>query len=34
VGTGTLSFSDANHATWTFSINGVTGSKAMTRLQY
>src|SRR5260370_34143595 len=34
VGTGMLAFSDANHGTWSYSINGVTGSKAITRLPY
>ncbi len=34
VGTGTLSFSDANHGTWTYSINGTTGTKSITRLPY
>jgi hypothetical protein len=33
-GTGSLTFSDANHGTWSYSINGVSGSKAITRLQY
>jgi len=31
VGTATLSFSDANNATFQYTVNGVTGSKAITR---
>jgi lysyl endopeptidase len=31
VGTGTLSFSDANNATFAYSINGISGTKAITR---
>jgi hypothetical protein len=31
VGTGTLTFSDANHGTWSFSVNGITGTKAIER---
>jgi hypothetical protein len=31
VGTGTLTFSDANTGTFAFSINGVTGTKAISR---
>jgi hypothetical protein len=34
VGTGTLTFSDASNGTWTFNINGSSGSKAITRLPY
>ncbi len=34
VGTGMFTFSDASHGTWTYSINGVTGNKAITRLPY
>jgi hypothetical protein len=31
VGTGTLSFSDSGHGTWTFSVNGTTVTKSITR---
>jgi len=31
VGSGTLTFSDANNGTFAFLINGVTGSKSITR---
>ena len=31
VGTGTLSFTSANAGTWTYSINGVTGTKSLSR---
>jgi cytochrome c553 len=31
VGTGTLSFSDANNGTWTFSVNGQAVTKSITR---
>jgi hypothetical protein len=34
VGTGTLTFSDGFNGTWSFSINGTTGTKAITRLPY
>ena len=34
VGTGTLTFSDGYNGTWTYSINGTAGSKAITRLVY
>jgi lysyl endopeptidase len=34
VGTGTLTFSDANNGTWTFTVNGISGSKAITRLPF
>ena len=34
VGTATLTFSDANNATWAWSINGVSGTKAITRQPY
>ena len=31
VGTGTLTFSDANNGTWTYIVNGASGTKAITR---
>lgn len=31
VGTGTLNFTDANNGTWTYSVNGVSGTKVITR---
>jgi lysyl endopeptidase len=31
VGTGTLSFGDANNGTWSYSVGGVSGSKAISR---
>ena len=31
VGTGTLSFTDTNHGTWAYSVNGVSGSKSISR---
>jgi hypothetical protein len=34
VGAGTLTFSDASNGTWSFSINGSSGTKAITRLAY
>jgi hypothetical protein len=34
VGTGTLSFSDANNATWTYSVNGVSGVKTVQRFRF
>jgi lysyl endopeptidase len=34
VGTGRLTFSDANHGTWSFTINGISGSKTITRIPY
>jgi hypothetical protein len=34
VGTGTLTFSDGSNGTWSFSVNGSTGTKAITRLVY
>lgn len=34
VGTGTLSFTDANNGTWTFSVNGLMGTKVITRLAF
>jgi hypothetical protein len=34
VGTGTIAFSDASHATLTFSVNGVTTTKTMVRLDF
>ena len=34
VGTGTLTFSDANHGTWSYSVNGASGTKAITRQPY
>ena len=30
-GTGTLTFSDANHGTWSYSIDGFSGVKSITR---
>ena len=34
VGTGTLTFSDASHGVWSFSVNNVSGSKVITRLPF
>jgi hypothetical protein len=34
VGTGTLDFIDANHGTWTFTVDGVSGSKVIQRQPY
>ncbi len=34
VGTATLTFSDANNGTWSYTINGVSGTKAITRQPY
>ncbi len=34
VGTGTLVFTDANNATWSYTVNGVSGSKSITRLPF
>ena len=34
VGTGTLNFTDANNGTWVFSVNGLSGTKVITRLPY
>ena len=34
VGTGTLNFSDANNATWTYSVNGLTGTKSIRRFAF
>lgn len=34
VGTGTLTFSDANHGVWSFTVNGISGSKTITRIPY
>jgi hypothetical protein len=34
VGTGTLSFVDNNHGTWSYSVSGVQGSKSITRQPY
>jgi lysyl endopeptidase len=34
VGTGTLRFSDANNGVWSFTINGISGSKSITRIPY
>ncbi len=31
VGTGTLDFSDANNGTWSYTINGASGTRAITR---
>jgi len=31
VGTGTLTFSTASNGTWTYTINGLSGSKTITR---
>ena len=33
-GTGTLAFTDANNATWTYTVNGVSGSKAIRRFEF
>jgi lysyl endopeptidase len=33
-GTGTLTFSDANNGTWSFSVDGVSGSRPITRLGF
>ena len=34
VGTATLNFSDANTGTWSFTVNGVSGTKAISRLPF
>jgi hypothetical protein len=34
VGTGTLNFLDANNGTWSYSVNGVSGSRAITRQSF
>jgi lysyl endopeptidase len=34
VGTGTLDFSSPNAGTWTYSVNGITGAKAIVRQPY
>jgi lysyl endopeptidase len=34
VGTATLTFSDANHGTWAYNINGVSAAKSITRQPY
>jgi lysyl endopeptidase len=34
VGTGTLNFSDANNGAWSYSVNGVSGSRAITRQSF
>ena len=34
VGNATLAFSDANHATFTYSVQGVSGTRAITRLPF
>ena len=34
VGTATLAFTDDNHGTWSYSVNGVPGSKAISRQPY
>ncbi len=34
VGTATLTFSDANNGTWAYTINGVSGTKSITRQPY
>lgn len=34
VGSATFTFSDANNATFAYSVNGVSGAKSITRLQY
>jgi hypothetical protein len=34
VGTATLSFVDDNHGTWAYSVNGVSGSKSISRQPY
>ncbi len=34
VGTGTLTFTDADHGTWSYTVNGVSGTKAITRQPY
>ena len=34
VGTATLTFSDANHGTWSYNVNGESGTKAITRQPY
>jgi hypothetical protein len=31
VGTGTLTFSSANAGTWSYTVNGVSGAKSITR---
>jgi hypothetical protein len=34
VGTGTLTFTDANNGTWTYSVNGLTGMKNIRRFEF
>jgi lysyl endopeptidase len=34
VGTGTLTFTDSGNGTWAYSVNGIAGTKAITRLPY
>lgn len=34
VGTGTLSFTDANNGTWTYTVNGLSGTKAIRRFEF
>jgi hypothetical protein len=34
VGTGTLQFSDANNGTWSYTVNGISGSEPITRQPY
>jgi hypothetical protein len=34
VGNGTLSFSDANHGTWTYTVNGVAGARNIQRFEF
>ena len=34
VGTGTLSFSDASNGTWSYTVNGISGTRALTRQSF
>jgi hypothetical protein len=34
VGSASLSFSDANTGTWSYTVDGVSGSRAITRQPY
>jgi hypothetical protein len=34
VGTGTLTFTDANNGTWSYTVDGVSGAKAIQRFPF
>jgi hypothetical protein len=34
VGTGTIDFSDANNGTWSFSVDGISSFRPITRLAF